>query len=53
MSVERANGTAHSARSQPCLIFEIAADIANIAEGDIPANFEEVKDFLRRIPSSL
>jgi predicted GTPase len=35
------------------LDFEIAADVANVAEGGIPANFEEVKDFLRNIPSSL
>ncbi|KAM6506301.1 hypothetical protein FSOLCH5_013291 [Fusarium solani] len=35
------------------LDFEIAADVANVAEGGIPANFDEVKDFLRSIPASL
>ncbi|KAF5649194.1 P-loop containing protein [Fusarium sp. NRRL 52700] len=35
------------------LDFEIAADVANVAEGGIPANIEGVKDFLRSIPSSL
>lgn len=35
------------------LDFEIAADVANVAEGGIPANIEGVKNFLRSIPSSL
>jgi len=35
------------------LDFEIAADVANVAEGGIPASFEGVKDFLRTVPSSL
>ncbi|OAL35549.1 DNA (cytosine-5-)-methyltransferase [Fonsecaea nubica] len=39
--------------TETVLEFEIAADVANIVEGGIPTNFEQVKNFLQRIPSSL